>query len=111
MSVPGVPTDGHSNHNGSTSRLSLSSLGAHPTTGGAVPSDITESLSSSEDGIKKSLIIDMKDLVGDAVGNVRYPHLRPLRFFPHPDIDEHKTLIPRPSSCCVRPFLDLSFMP
>ncbi|SRR6266404_2849019 len=26
---------------------------------------------SSEDGIKKSLIIDMKDLVGDAVGNVR----------------------------------------
>jgi hypothetical protein len=74
MSVPGVLADGLSNHNGSTSRLSLFSLGAHPTTGSDMPSDITEALSSSEDGIKKSLIIDMKDLVGDAVGNVRYPH-------------------------------------
>ncbi|KAI9438551.1 WD40-repeat-containing domain protein [Lactarius indigo] len=33
-------------------------------------SDIIEALSSPEDGIKKSLIIDMKDIVGDAVGNM-----------------------------------------
>ncbi len=70
-----VLTDQLSNHNGPNgpaSRLSFVSLGVHPTTGGAAPLDIIEALSSSEDGIKKSLIIDMKDLVGDAVGNVRY---------------------------------------
>jgi hypothetical protein len=72
MSLPGVLTDHPLNHNGSTSRLPLFSLGAHPTSGGVVSSDIIEALSSSEDGIKKSLIIDMKDLVGEAVGNVRY---------------------------------------
>lgn len=33
-------------------------------------SDIIEALSSPEDGIKKNLTIDMKDLVGDAVGNM-----------------------------------------
>lgn len=38
---------------------------------GFASSDIIDALSSPEDGIKKSLIIDMKDLVGDAVGNVR----------------------------------------
>jgi hypothetical protein len=69
MSVPVL-----SNHNGS---LPLFSLGAHSTTGGVVPSDIIEALSSSEDGIKKSLIIDMKDLVGEAVGNVRYTSYAP----------------------------------
>lgn len=92
MSVPGVLPDHPSNHNGSTSRLSLLSLGANPTTGGVVPSDIIEALSSSEDGIKKSLIIDMKDLVGDAVGNVRYTSYLICILFthsPHPDIDEH----------------------
>ena len=80
MSVPGVLTD---THNGSTSRLSLLSIGANPTTGGVGPSDIIEALSSSEDGIKKSLIIDMKDLVGDAVGNVCYTHER-NSFLPSP---------------------------
>lgn len=76
-------TDQLSNHNGSTSRLSLVSLGAHPATGGVAPSDIIEALSSSEDGIKKSLIIDMKDLVGDAVGNVRYytSYMHPVHSF------------------------------
>ncbi len=72
-----VITDQLSNHNGRISRLSL---GAHPTTSDVAPSDIIESLSSSEDGIKKSLTIDMKDLVGDAVGNVRYSpsYMRPV---------------------------------
>ncbi len=76
-------TDQLSKHNDPTSRLSLASLGAHPATGGVAPSDIIEALSSSEDGIKKSLIIDMKDLVGDAVGNVRYyiSYMRPVHSF------------------------------
>jgi hypothetical protein len=78
MSAPGVLTDMLSSHttpNGLISRSALSGypLGARPlSTSGVSPSDITEALSSSEDGIKKSLIIDMKDLVGDAVGNVCY---------------------------------------
>ena len=78
-------TDQLSNHNGLTSRLSLAPLGAHPATGGVEPSDIAEALSSSEDGIKKSLIIDMKDLVGDAVGNVCYytSYLRPVHSSSH----------------------------
>jgi hypothetical protein len=96
-------TDQLSNHNDPTSRLSLVPLGAHPATGGVAPSDIIEALSSSEDGIKKSLIIDMKDLVGDAVGNVRYStsYMRPAHFFSL-KIDEHKPLISRSSPCCVR---------
>jgi hypothetical protein len=71
-------TDQLSNH--PTSRPPLASLGATPP---VAPSDIIEALSSSEDGIKKSLIIDMKDLVGDAVGNVRYyiSYMRPVHFF------------------------------
>ena len=75
-------TEQLSNHNGSTSHLPLVSHGAHATSGVA-PSDIIEALSSSEDGIKKSLIIDMKDLVGDAVGNVRYytSYMRPVHSF------------------------------
>lgn len=75
MSIPGTLTDQPSNHtalNGFTSRSPLVFLGAHPTAVGVAPSDIIQALSSSEDGIKKSLVIDMKDLVGDAVGNVRY---------------------------------------
>lgn len=73
-------TDQLSNHNGLMSSHSLVPLGEHPAAGGVAPSDIIEALSSSEDGIKKSLIIDMKDLVGDAVGNVRYytSYLRPV---------------------------------
>ena len=46
-------------------------LGIHSDPIGVASSDDIEALSSPEDGIKKSLIIDMKDLVGDAVGNVR----------------------------------------
>jgi hypothetical protein len=56
-SVSGALTDQLSNY--------VTPFSVHPTT-----SDTTEVLSSHEDGIKKSLIIDMKDLVGDAVGNV-----------------------------------------
>jgi hypothetical protein len=79
-------TDQLSNHNDPASRLSFVSLGAHSAAGGVGPSDIIEALSSSEDGIKKSLIIDMKDLVGDAVGNVRYynhhiSYMRPVDSF------------------------------
>jgi hypothetical protein len=59
---------------------------------GFASSDIIEALSSPEDGIKKSLIIDMKDLVGDAVGNVR--SLCPILFLSHPNVDEHQSLIP-----------------
>ena len=46
-------------------------LGIHSDSIDVASSDIIEALSSPEDGIKKSVIIDMKDLVGDAVGNVR----------------------------------------
>ncbi|KAI0045953.1 hypothetical protein FA95DRAFT_1543206, partial [Auriscalpium vulgare] len=38
--------------------------------GSAQPLDISEALSSPDDGVKKSLQIDMKGLVGDAVGNM-----------------------------------------
>jgi hypothetical protein len=55
-------------------------------------SDIIEALSSPEDGIKKNLTIDMKDLVGDAVGNVRSPY--PIIFLSHPNLDEHQSLVP-----------------
>jgi hypothetical protein len=75
MSSPGALTDQLSNHttpNGLTSRPALHPAGARPIASGVAPSDIMEALSFSEDGIKKSLIIDMKGLVGDAVGNVCY---------------------------------------
>lgn len=52
-------------------------LGIHEDPVGVASEDIIDALSSPEDGIKKSLIIDMKDLVGDAVGNVRLMH-RPV---------------------------------
>jgi hypothetical protein len=54
--------------------------------------DIIDALSSPEDGIKKSLTIDMKDLVGDAVGNVR--SVCSNVDLPHLDVDEHRSLIP-----------------
>ena len=76
-------------------------LGIHSDPIGVASSDDIEALSSpEEDGIKKSLVIDMKDLVGDAVGNVRSicPNLLPL----NPNVDEHRSLIPRLSPCCVR---------
>ena len=47
-------------------------LGIHSEHIGVASSDVIDALSSPEDGIKKSLVIDMKDLVGDAVGNVRF---------------------------------------
>jgi hypothetical protein len=75
MSAQGALTDQLSNHttpNGLTSRPILYPFGAHPIASGAAPSDIIEALSFSEDGIKKSSTIDMKGLVGDAVGNVCY---------------------------------------
>jgi hypothetical protein len=80
-SASGVLTDQLSNYD------TPFPLGAHPTT-----SDAIEVSSSHEDGIKKSLIIDMKDLVGDAVGNVR--SIRPVRSFSDPKVDEHQSLIP-----------------
>lgn len=110
MSLPGEFTDEPSSHttlNGFTSRLSLFSVGARPISSGVAPSDIIEALSSSEDGIKKSLVIDMKDLVGDAVGNVC--HLPYASSFPHRIVDEHQSLIPRLGPCCVRSSLALSF--
>jgi hypothetical protein len=69
-------------------------LGIHSDHIGVASSDIIDALSSPEDGIKKSLVIDMKDLVGDAVGNVR--SLYPNKYFrlPHPNIDEHWPFIP-----------------
>ena len=74
MSVSGTFEDQPSSHttlNGLTSRPPLFPLGAqHDPI--VAPLDIVEALSSSEDGIKKRLVIDMKDLVGDAVGNVCY---------------------------------------
>ena len=110
MSVPGEFTDEPSSHttlNGFISRPPLFSLGARPITSGVAPSDIIEALSSSEDGIKKSLVIDMKGLVGDAVGNVC--HTSYASSFPHWKVDEHRPLIPRLGPCCVRPSLTLSF--
>jgi hypothetical protein len=83
MSMQEAYTDQPSSHNtlnGLASRPLPSPFPVHPTTPGAASSDGTEALSSSEDGTKKSLIIDMKDLVGDAVGNVCYtlhPSLSP----------------------------------
>jgi len=74
MSVPESFTDQLSDQaTPNTSRPSPFSLGARLTTVQleAASSDIIEALSSPEDGINKSLVIDMKDLVGDAVGNVR----------------------------------------
>jgi hypothetical protein len=75
MSSPGALTDQLSNHttpNGLASRPALYPIGARPIASGVAPSDVMEAHSFSEDGIKKSLIIDMKGLVGDAVGNVCY---------------------------------------
>ena len=73
---------------------------------GVASSEDIEALSSPEDGIKKSLIIDMKDLVGDAVGNVRSvcPIFLPL----NPNIDEHWPFIPRLGPCCVRSYFFVS---
>jgi hypothetical protein len=68
------------------------SLGLQPTTVSGAPSDTVEALSSHEDGIKKSLLIDMKDLVGDAVGNVCPMCL--VHSFTHPKVDEHQSFIP-----------------
>ncbi|KAH9074127.1 WD40-repeat-containing domain protein [Lactarius deliciosus] len=45
-------------------------LGIHSDSIDVASSDIIEALASPEDGIKKSVIIDMKDVVGDAVGNM-----------------------------------------
>ena len=110
MSLPEEFTDEPSSHttlNGFTSRPPLFSVGARPITSGVAPSDIIEALSSSEeDGIKKSLVIDMKDLVGDAVGNVC--HTPYASSFPHWKVDEHQSLIPRLGPCCVRSSLALS---
>ncbi|KAI0300131.1 hypothetical protein B0F90DRAFT_1725223 [Multifurca ochricompacta] len=72
MSVSAALNDQFLNHatlNTLTSRQSPS-FGPPLTTIDVAPSDIIEALSSPEDGIKRSLIIDMKDLVGDAVGNM-----------------------------------------
>jgi hypothetical protein len=87
MSVSGALADQLSNNalNGLASRPSFFSLGAQPTAIGVTHSDVIEALSSSEDGIKRSLIIDMKDLVGDAVGNVRYPSYASPSFLPSPE--------------------------
>ena len=74
-------------------------LGIHSDPIGVASSDIIDELSSPEDGIKKSLIIDMKDLVGDAVGNVTF--FPPIFFLPHLDVDEHQSFIPRLGPCCV----------
>lgn len=68
------------------------SLGLQPTTVSGAPSDTVEALSSHEDGIKKSLLIDMKDLVGDAVGNVCF--MCPVHSFTHPKVDEYQSFIP-----------------
>ena len=61
----------HTVFNESTSPRFPFTLGIRADHIGVASSDIIDALSSPEDGIKKSLIIDMKDLVGDAVGNVR----------------------------------------
>ena len=109
MSVSGTFEDQPSSYttlNGLTSRPPLFPLGAQHDPSVA-PSDIVEALSSSEDGIKKSLVIDMKDLVGDAVGNVCYTSR--LHSFPHRKVDEHWSLISRLGPCGVRPSLSLSF--
>ncbi|KAI9464767.1 hypothetical protein F5148DRAFT_1276407 [Russula earlei] len=71
MSMQGSLTDQLTDHTKlHTSRPSLFSLGSHNTTVGVAPSYIIEALPSPEDGINKSLVIDMKDIVGDAVGNM-----------------------------------------
>ena len=111
MSVPGEFTDEPSSHttlNGFTSRPPLFSVGARPITSGVAPSDIIEALSFSEDGIKKSMVIDMKGLVGDAVGNVCHSSYASSSFS-HWKVDEHRPLIPRLGPCCVRSSLALSF--
>lgn len=86
MSVSGTFEDQPSSHttlNGLTSRPPLFPLGAqHDPI--VAPSDIVEALSSSEDGIRKRLVIDMKDLVGDAVGNVCYTSYA-SSFLPSPE--------------------------
>ena len=110
MSLPGEFADEPSSHttlNGFISRPPFFSVGARPITSGVAPSDIIEALSFSEDGIKKSLVIDMKGLVGDAVGNVC--HTPYASSFSHWKVDEHRPLISRLGPCCVRPSVALSF--